>query len=100
MFTVIVSSRGQVVIPAEARKKLNIKEGDQLVVHIEEGGRLVMKTGRKEIKEVSGKSIVEQTAGLLSDMEMSGLEYVEAIRKDSDRGLDDFEGNNRHKHNN
>ena len=100
MYTVIVSSRGQVVIPAEARKKLNIREGDQLVLQIEEGGRLVMKTGRKEIKETPGKSVVDETAGLLSDMDMSGLEYVEAIRKDSDRGLDQLEGNTRHKHNN
>jgi transcriptional regulator, AbrB family len=47
MYTTIVSSRGQVVIPAEARKKLNIKEGDVLTVQIEEDGRIVMKTGTK-----------------------------------------------------
>ncbi|HOV80178.1 MAG TPA: AbrB/MazE/SpoVT family DNA-binding domain-containing protein [Bacillota bacterium] len=91
MYTIIVSSRGQVVIPAEARKKLNIKEGDVLSVHIEEGGRLVIKPRRKER---AGKGTVERTAGLLSDMEISGLEYVESIRKGSGRRLDELENRN------
>lgn len=89
MYTVVVSSRGQVVIPAEVRKKLNIKEGDVLSTYIEEGGKLVIKATRKEILK---KGIVDQTAGLLSDMEMSGLEYVENIRKGSGRRLDNLEG--------
>lgn len=89
MYTVIVSSRGQIVIPAEARKKMNIKEGDILTAHLEEGGRLVLKAGQK--KRIK-KGIVDQTAGLLSDMEMSGLEYVENIRKGSGRRLSDIEG--------
>lgn len=88
MYNVIVSSRGQVVIPIEARKKLNIKEGDILSVHIEEGGRLVIKAARKER---AGKGVVERTAGLLSDMEMSGVEYVKDIRRGSGRRLDDLE---------
>ncbi len=91
MYTVIVSSRGQVVIPVEARKKLDIKEGDELVVDIEPGGRIVMKTGKKgRIK----KGIVDRTAGLLADMEMNGVEFVENIRKDSGRRLDEHEGGN------
>lgn len=89
MYTIVVSSRGQVVIPAEARKKLSIEEGDILTAHIEEGGRLVIKTGRKE-KSLK-KGVVEKTAGLLSDMEMSGLEYVKSIRRGSGRRLDELE---------
>ncbi|NPV73114.1 MAG: AbrB/MazE/SpoVT family DNA-binding domain-containing protein [Pelotomaculum sp.] len=88
MYTIIVSSRGQVVIPAEVRKKLNINEGDVLSAYVEGGGRLVIKTGRK--KRVQ-KGAVEKTAGLLSDMEMTGLEYVESIRKGSGRRLDEIE---------
>jgi AbrB family looped-hinge helix DNA binding protein len=88
MYTTIVSSRGQVVIPAEARKKLNIKEGDVLTVQIEEDGRIVMKTGRKERAK---KGVVEKTAGLLADLEVSGLEYVEAMRRGSGRRLREFE---------
>lgn len=88
MYTVVVSSRGQVVIPVEARKKLNIKEGDTLHVHIEEGGRLVIKTGRRERVK---KGVVERTTGLLSDMEMTGLEYVEEMRRGSSRRLEELE---------
>lgn len=89
MYNIIVSSRGQIVIPAEARKKLGIKEGDVLFAHLEEDGRLVLKAGQKrQIK----KGIVDQTAGILSDMEVSGTEYVDGIRKDSGRRLDELEG--------
>lgn len=91
MYTVIVSSRGQVVIPVEARKKLDIREGDELLVHIEEGGRIVIKAGRKGRAK---KGIVQQTSGLLADTEMKGVEYVENIRKESGRRLDDHEGGN------
>lgn len=88
MYTIIVSSRGQVVIPAEIRKQLNIKEGDILSAYLDDGGRLVMKIGRKERVK---KGVVERTAGLLSDMETSGLEYVESLRRGSGRRLDEIE---------
>lgn len=42
-----VGTKGQIVIPNEARKKYNIKSGDQLVVFGGEGGVLaVMKSDR------------------------------------------------------
>lgn len=88
MYAIIVSSRGQVVIPAEIRKQLNIKEGDILSAYLDDGGRLVIKIGRKERVN---KGVVERTAGLLSDMETSGLEYVESLRKGSARRLDELE---------
>jgi AbrB family looped-hinge helix DNA binding protein len=89
MNTTVVSSRGQVVIPVEARKKLNIKEGDILSVQVEEGGRIVMKPARKKKPQ---KGIVEKTAGLLADMGMNGREYVESLRRGSGRRLDELEG--------
>ncbi|MHB8157218.1 MAG: AbrB/MazE/SpoVT family DNA-binding domain-containing protein [Desulfocucumaceae bacterium] len=67
MYTVIVSPRGQIVIPLEVRKKLNIGVGDVLHLHVEEGGRLVMKAGKRG-KIKSG--IVDRTAGILSGMEI------------------------------
>ena len=88
MYKIIVSSRGQVVIPSELRKRLNIKEGDVLSADVEGAGRLVFRIARKDGAK---KGVVAQTAGLLSDMEMSGLEYVESIRKGSGRRLDEFE---------
>jgi len=89
MYTATVSSRGQVVIPVEARKKLNIKEGDLLLVQVEEDARIIMKPARKKSRK---EGIVEKTSGLLKDMEMDGLEYVENLRRNSGRRLDAIEG--------
>lgn len=58
---------------------MNIAEGDVLHVKIE-GKRIVLKPVRK--KRVL-KGVVERTAGLLSDMELSGREYVEMLRRRS-----------------
>jgi len=40
-----MSSRGQIVIPAEARNNLNIKEGDILSCYVEEG-KIIIKNVR------------------------------------------------------
>jgi AbrB family looped-hinge helix DNA binding protein len=88
MYTITVSSRGQIVIPSEIRNKLNIKEGDALLVQLEEGGRLVIKTRRKNrVKE----GAVAGTSGILADMDISGAEYVENIRRGSGRRLEELE---------
>ncbi|ACV63305.1 transcriptional regulator, AbrB family [Desulfofarcimen acetoxidans DSM 771] len=87
MYTVTVSSRGQIVLPAEIRKNLLIKEGDELTVRLETGGRITFSTKHK----VKNKGIVAATAGLLSDMEVSGKEFVENIRRGSGRRLDEIE---------
>lgn len=83
MYTVKISSRGQVVIPAEARNVLNLKEGDTLSVHIEDGN-IIFKTKQIKIK----KDIVEQTFGLLSDVDYDLKEHVNRLRADSGRRLD------------
>ena len=90
MYTVTVSVRGQIALPVEARKKMGIKEGDVLTVQLEEGGKLILKANRK--KDIK-KGIVAQTAGLLADMEISGQEFVENLRKGSGRRLDELESN-------
>ncbi|HUW66022.1 MAG TPA: AbrB/MazE/SpoVT family DNA-binding domain-containing protein [Spirochaetia bacterium] len=88
MYDVVLSSRGQVVIPAEVRKELNLKEGDVLYAYVEDRSRLVLKAKRKEKTE---EDVVTRTAGLFADMEMTGAEYVENIRKESGRRLDELE---------
>ncbi len=88
MYSTVVSSRGQIVIPAEARKKLKINEGDVLSIKLEDDDRIVIKPQRK----LSAKrGIVQRTKGTMADMEMTGLEYVENIRKNSARKLDAIE---------
>lgn len=39
-----ISTKGQVTIPAEARKRFNLNVGD-LILFIEEDGKLVLKKG-------------------------------------------------------
>ncbi|MEW6066161.1 AbrB family transcriptional regulator [Desulforamulus profundi] len=65
MYTVKISSRGQIVIPVEARNSLNLnlKEGDTLACYVEEG-RIVLKSKQAKAK----KGIVDQTYGLLPDI--------------------------------
>ncbi len=83
MYTIKMSSRGQVVIPVEARNNLNIKEGDILSCYVEEG-KIIIKTKSAKIK----KGIVDETFGLLSDLDYDIKEHVEQLRKDSVRRLD------------
>lgn len=92
MYKVTVSSRGQIAIPVEARKKLDIKDGDVLQVQVEDSGRIILRPNPKEAPKKKG--IVAQTAGLLKDMDMTGKEFVENIRKGSGRRLDEIEGAN------
>lgn len=83
MYTVKISSRGQIVIPAEARNNLNLKEGDILSCYVEEG-KIIIKAKSTKIK----KGIVDETYGLLSDLDYDMKDYVEQLRKDSGRRLD------------
>ena len=86
MYVIKISSRGQIVIPAEARNSLNLKEGDTLSVYIEDE-KIVLKTKQARIK----KGIVDQTFGLLSDLDYDFKKYVNELRKDSGRRLDTHE---------
>ncbi|AGL02171.1 AbrB/MazE/SpoVT family DNA-binding domain-containing protein [Desulfoscipio gibsoniae] len=83
MYTVKISSRGQIVIPAEARNILNIKEGDKLSIHIEDE-KIILKTKPAKAK----KGIVDQTFGLLSDLDYDLKLHVNELRKDSGKRLD------------
>lgn len=44
-----VSSRGQVVIPLEVRKILNLKEGDYVVFIVDESNNINLKKGKIKI---------------------------------------------------
>jgi len=83
VYTVKISSRGQIVIPAEARKHLKIKEGDILSCYVEEG-KITIKTKPAKIK----KGIVDETFGLLSDLDYDVKDYIAQLRKDSGKRLD------------
>jgi AbrB family looped-hinge helix DNA binding protein len=53
--TTLVTRKGQVTIPAEIRKALNLKEGDSVIWQME----------KEQVRLRRGDSIVTRTAGIL-----------------------------------
>jgi len=69
-----VSSKGQITIPIEIRKKLNLKEGDK-VIFLEENGKIVLANSSyvalKEMQEVmKGES---ERIGLITEEDVNNL---------------------------
>lgn len=67
-----VSSKYQIAVPAEARKKLGIKPGDYLLVHIRDGSILLMPEPKDWEKALRG---------LHSEI-WEGIDPVEYVRKE------------------
>jgi AbrB family looped-hinge helix DNA binding protein len=67
--TVKVGDRGQVVIPAEARKELNIKPGDLLFVM---AGR-----NRRAVALVKANTMRELAEKIMQELEVTGEERPE-----------------------
>jgi AbrB family looped-hinge helix DNA binding protein len=55
----VVTRKGQITIPVEFRKALNIKEGDKVAITMEEG----------EVRLSRSESVVAQTAGVFKSHE-------------------------------
>ncbi len=51
----VVTRKGQVTVPAEIRRRLDLKEGDRVAFVMDNG----------EIRILTGGSVVDQTAGAL-----------------------------------
>lgn len=50
-----VIAGGKIVIPAELRRELGIKDGDSLVIERDAGGGLVLKTYAQVVKEIQAE---------------------------------------------
>jgi len=67
MAAIRVGKQGRLVLPAEIRRKLDIKEGDRLAVMVDEEGRVVMESPgaalakvRQKLKSsLGGRSLVD-----------------------------------------
>ena len=69
-----VSANGQVTVPVEIRRKLNLKEGDKLLF-IEQGGEII-------IRNASATAIVraqEAFAGAAQDFGVTDAEGVQGL---------------------
>lgn len=76
-----VSSKGQITIPVEIRKKLNLKEGDK-VLFIEENGKIVLANSSyialKEMQDaMKGEA---EKVGFVSEEDVNDL--IKDIRKE------------------
>ena len=75
-----VTSKGQVTIPIEIRKKLGIKNGDK-VLFVEDGGRIyVMNSSMDALREAQSAFAGEaKTAGLNDDNDVMAM--IKDMRK-------------------
>ena len=69
--TATVGTKGQVVIPAEARKALNIEEGDKMYVVGSEHGKFVGFVKEEQLRELVSKltDSIESYKDLLEEKE-------------------------------
>jgi AbrB family looped-hinge helix DNA binding protein len=95
MLAVKMSQGGRVVIPAELREKLNMQQGDEIVME-ERDGELILSSKRQRLKKIqdeccrllavdTGVSLVDELikdrrAEALKD-EMATQEWLDAIQK-------------------
>ncbi len=75
LYTLILSSQGQVVIPSRARKKLGLKPGSKLLLSVENKG-----TVPKAILELEPESWVKKVTGLGRGVWGRGEEYIDKER--------------------
>ena len=68
--TTIVSSRGQVVIPEDIRRHLNLKEGTKLVIR-EQNNRLILESENNFLKNLEMIESEKEKLGWLSLAEKS-----------------------------
>lgn len=77
-----ISSKGQITIPIEVRKKLNLKEGDK-VIFIEENGKIVIANA----SYVALKEIQQAMEGDANKQNLSSEEDVDKLVKETRKEL-------------
>jgi len=75
-----VSSKGQIVIPREVRKKMGVKGGEKLLVLTRNGDIMLRKTKEPSIEEI-GKSISKVIEEEGIDIDKIIAEAIEWARK-------------------
>jgi AbrB family looped-hinge helix DNA binding protein len=75
-----VSSKGQIVIPSEVRRKLGVKGGEKLLVLTRDGDILLRKTKEPSVEDIATKlNNVVKDKGI--DVDTLVAEAVEWVRK-------------------
>lgn len=78
-----ISSKGQITLPVEARRKLGIKAGDVLQVRLTDEGVVVsldkVKLNNDPVKVLK---VLRETSGIWNDMNETGEEFVRQLRSE------------------
>ncbi|MDD4169340.1 MAG: AbrB/MazE/SpoVT family DNA-binding domain-containing protein [Desulfotomaculaceae bacterium] len=78
-----ISTKGQITLPVEARRKLGIKAGDVLQVKLTEEGVVVFPEKVKlSYDPVKVLKVLRETSGIWADMKESGEEFVRQLRSE------------------
>ena len=76
-----VSSKGQITIPIEIRKKLNIKEGDKVLFVEEDGNIFVLNASLIALKEIQ-ENMKDEGDKQDFNSEEDVNQYIEKIREE------------------
>lgn len=78
-----ISSKGQITLPVAIRQKLGIRAGDVLKISVSEEGEIILAGNMKKNNDPArATEILNKTAGIWSDMEETGEEFVRRLRNE------------------
>jgi AbrB family looped-hinge helix DNA binding protein len=80
-----VSSKGQISIPSDYRKKYNLEAGD--VITVNESGDCLILYPDKTCDSNAMRLLLNDLSGIWADMDLDGADYVREIRKGGTRDV-------------
>jgi looped-hinge helix DNA binding domain, AbrB family len=80
-----VTSKGQITIPIEIRRKLGIKEGDKVLL-IEEQGRVIMMNSSMEALRKAQAAFAGEAERLGLKDEQDVVDLISELRREQGRG--------------
>ncbi len=80
-----VTSKGQITIPIEIRRKLGIKEGDKVLL-IEEQGRVIMMNSSMEALRKAQAAFAGEAERLGLKNEQDVVDLISELRREQGRG--------------
>ena len=75
-----ITTRGQITIPAEIRKKLGVKDGDK-VIFVEENGRIIMENAAMIALKSAQAAFVGEAERLSLKTEQDVVDMVKEVRR-------------------
>lgn len=76
-----ITTRGQITIPAEIRKKLGVKDGDK-VVFLEENGRIVVANSAMVALKSAQDAFAEEAQRQNLETEQDVVDMVKDVRRE------------------